>query len=76
MASIKVKFRSSIVSDKEGMLYYQIIYRRVIRQLNTNYRLFWEEWNEATGFPVVTIGERTAFLLTIKKEVPMFVYNL
>ena len=76
MASIKVKFRSSIVSGKEGILYYQIIYRRVIRQLNTNYRLFWEEWNEATGFPAVTTGKRAAFLLTIKKEVPMFVYNL
>ena len=35
MASIKVKFRSSIVSGKEGILYYQIIYRRVIRQLTT-----------------------------------------
>ena len=40
MASIKVKFRSSIVSGKEGILYYQIIYRRVIRQLTTIHYIY------------------------------------
>ena len=40
MVSIKVKFRTSIVSGKEGTLNYQIIHKRVIRQLNTNYHLF------------------------------------
>lgn len=68
MASIKVKYRPSVVTGKEGTLYYQIIHRRVIRQLNTNYHLFKKEWNEVTGFPVITTGERTAFLLTIKER--------
>ena len=33
MASIKVKFRPSTLSNKEGTVYYQITHRRTIRQL-------------------------------------------
>lgn len=68
MASIKLKFRPSIVSGKEGTIYYQIIHKRVIRQMNTDYRLFKEEWNEETGLPAITTGERADFLLAIKER--------
>lgn len=68
MASIKLKFRPSIVSGKEGTIYYQIIHKRVIRQMNTDYRLFKEEWNEKTGLPAITTGERADFLLAIKER--------
>lgn len=68
MASIKLKFRTSIVSGKEGTIYYQIIHKRVIRQMNTDYRLFKEEWNEETGLPAITTGERADFLLAIKER--------
>ena len=46
MASIKVKFRSSTNIDKEGVIYYQIIHNRVIRQQKTDYRIYAEKWNE------------------------------
>ena len=45
MASIKVKFRPSTTANKEGIIYYQIIQNRVIRQLKTDYRLFMCEWS-------------------------------
>lgn len=40
MASVKVKFRPSTVNGKEGTLYYQVIHNRVVRQINTEYKLF------------------------------------
>ncbi len=41
---LKVKFRPSTVSGREGTLYYQIIHNRVVRQINTEYKLFVSEW--------------------------------
>lgn len=35
MATIKIKFRTSSVKTKEGVLFYQIIHARVTRQINT-----------------------------------------
>lgn len=35
MASLKIKFRPSTLEGKEGILYYQIIHQRVIRQVTT-----------------------------------------
>ena len=46
MASIKVKFRPSTNENKEGIIYYQIIQNRVIRQLKTDYRLLTHEWSK------------------------------
>ncbi len=46
MATIKVKFRPSTVADKEGTIYYQVIHRRVIRQIKTDYHVRPDEWDE------------------------------
>lgn len=46
MASIKVKFRISTVPESEGTVYYQIIHKRVVRQITTDYHIFPSEWNE------------------------------
>lgn len=46
MASIKVKFRSSSASGSEGVIYYQVIHKRLVRQISTGYTLFPSEWNE------------------------------
>lgn len=43
MTSIKVKFRPSITTGREGTIYYQIIHKRVIRQLKTDYRIYADE---------------------------------
>ena len=45
MASVKVKFRPSTVNGREGTLYYQVIHNRVVRQINTEYKLFASEWD-------------------------------
>lgn len=49
MASIKVKYRPSTASGKEGSIYYQIIHGRIVRQIKTEYRLFDTEWNKGTS---------------------------
>lgn len=45
MASIKLKFRTSSVQEKEGRLYYQVIHNRVARQIHTEYRIYSSEWD-------------------------------
>ena len=49
MTSIKVKFRPSAAVGKEGTIYYQIIHKRVIRQLKTDYRIYEDEWDERSA---------------------------
>ena len=49
ITSIKVKFRPSTVDGKEGCIYYQIIHNRMVRQANTAYKIFTDEWDEQTG---------------------------
>lgn len=45
MATVKVKFRPSTSPDREGTLFYQVIHRRVARQIKTGYHLYPHEWN-------------------------------
>lgn len=44
MVSIKLKFRASLKEGKEGSLYYQVIYNRMVRQIATPYKIFATEW--------------------------------
>lgn len=67
MTSIKIKFRPSTVGGKEGGIYFQIIHNRVVRQLNTEYKVFAEEWN-AESESVVIKGSRSNFLLGIQER--------
>jgi hypothetical protein len=50
--SIRLKFRSSSVADREGTLYFRIIHDRVVRQLATGYKIFNDEWNGAKSMIV------------------------
>ena len=54
MATIKVKYRPSTVKGREGTLFFQIIHRRIARQINTGYRLFTHEWDSEQGRVDVT----------------------
>lgn len=54
MATIKVKYRPSTVKGREGTLFFQVIHRRIARQINTGYRLFTHEWDCAQGRVDVT----------------------
>lgn len=66
MASIKVIFRPSIVAGKEGVLCYQIIHRRVIRQLNTYCHILKEEWNEEKSCVITAANSKRAFLDSVR----------
>ena len=67
MTSVKVKFRPSTVEGKEGGLYFQIIHNRVVRQLNTDYKVFALEWN-AEEESIVANGNRANILYSIKER--------
>ena len=69
MASVKVKFRPSNKKNKEGIIYYQIIQSRVIRQLKTDYRLFSYEWNENENSINTANNSRLNYLQSIKERV-------
>lgn len=73
MASIKVKFRPSTIDGKEGTLYYQVIHNRVVRQINTDYKLFVSEWNNHSDTVILhednTEEERKNYLLSIAERI-------
>ena len=75
MTSIKVKFRPSTVDGKEGGLYFQIIHNRVVRQLNTDYKVFAEEWDPESESVVIN-GNRSDFLLGIQERLSWDVARL
>ena len=47
--SIKLKFRPSVKLDKEGTLYYQLIFNRRVKHLNTPYKIMLSEWDDKNG---------------------------
>ena len=67
MTSIKVKFRSSTVEGKEGSIYFQIIHNRVVRQFNTDYKIYETEWY-AEAESVMVTGNRSNILLGIRER--------
>ena len=67
MTSIKIKFRPSTVEGKEGCIYIQIIHNRVVRQLNTDYRIFASEWDEKLE-TVMANGDRVNIVNAIKER--------
>lgn len=46
MATVKLKFRPSIVAGRPGTIIYLITHRRTVRQITTEYRVFSDEWDE------------------------------
>lgn len=75
MTSIKIKFRPSCVEGKEGCIYFQIIHNRVVRQLNTGYRIFASEWDEDTE-TIIANGNRTYIVYAIKERLSWDVARL
>jgi len=69
MASVKVKFRVSSVAMREGTLYYQIIHDRIVRQINTGYKLYPTEWDAENSNVLLHDGaneNRQGYLLSLK----------
>ena len=75
MTSIKIKFRPSVVNGKEGSLYFQIIHNRVVRQLNTDYKVFVNEWDAQTE-SIAVCGIRSNLLLGIQERLSWDVIRL
>lgn len=67
MTSVKIKFRPSTVEGKEGGIYFQIIHNRVVRQLNTDYKVLAHEWDADAEYINVS-GERSNTLCGIKEH--------
>ena len=69
MASVKVKFRPSTQEGKEGTIYYQIIYKRVIRQIKTDDRILAEEWDEKSGAVIIATDSRSPILHSVRERI-------
>lgn len=74
MASVKLKFRPSSVIGREGSIYFQLIHGRVVRQINTNYRIFDTEWDKKTSSVNVLSGineDRKQYLCEVSEHINM-----
>jgi site-specific recombinase XerD len=70
MASIKVKYRPSMIADHEGAIYYQITHERKVRQLNTEYHVMPDEWDENRSMVTTKqSSERKSFILSIRERI-------
>ncbi|MFR9653590.1 MAG: site-specific integrase [Rikenellaceae bacterium] len=78
MASVKVKFRASKVAGREGMIYYQVINNRVIRQIATEYRIYSSEWDDEGERVSVSQSEteRVKLLTNINESIKLDLYRL
>lgn len=71
MASIRIKFRPSTVSGKNGSLFFQIIHLRQVRQLNSGLRICDSEWdieNASVIIPAGASAERLDYLCSVKES--------
>lgn len=70
VASIKLKYRPSSVVDKEGVIYYQIIHRRIPRQIITDYHIKCEEWNNKRSCIVAPFDcNRISYLSSLRERI-------
>lgn len=72
MASVRVKFRPSSVSGKEGNIYYQVIHNRVVCPIRTDYRIFESEWDDGAStlsYPTPVHAERRNYLQSVENHI-------
>lgn len=70
MATIKVKFRPSSISIKEGTVFYQVIHERMARQINAGYKLYAAEWERLFSGKVLSEDmERSLYLSNLKQQI-------
>ena len=70
MTSIKVKFRPSSVDEKTGSIYYQIIHKRIPRQIATEYRVNRDEWDDKRSTVVTSeTNDRKTLILSIRERI-------
>lgn len=71
MTKVKLKFRQSSVSGKEGTLYYRVNHKRVVRQIHTRFKIFLNEWDNNQNEIVIhnADNERSNYLLSIQENI-------
>ena len=70
MATIKLKFRASSVSETEGTLYYQVIHKRSVKWISTGHYIYPSEWNGLEDTLIIPCNEdRKAELLLMKSTI-------
>lgn len=72
MASVRVKFRPSSVSGKEGNIYYQVIHNRVVCPIRTDYRIFESEWDDGAStlsYPTPVHAERRNYMQSVENHI-------
>ncbi len=70
MASVKIKFRPSVIDGKEGTLFYQVIHDRVVRQTQAGFKIYPSEWNAKRKEIVLPSNVRNArydYLVLLQK---------
>ncbi len=68
MATVRIKYRPSIRTGKEGTVYYRITHKQTIRQITTPYRIFREEWDAQKSEVALACGGREQFLRTVREH--------
>lgn len=77
MTTIKIKFRPSSVHAKEGTLFYQVIHRRVSRQIKVGYKLFSDEWESlSSDNPSTRDEKRKTYLTDLKAQIEKDTHKL
>ena len=66
MTTVKIKLRPSISFDNKLTIYYQIIHKRVVRQIKTDYTIFKKEWDFEKSCVISSDNFRKAYLISIR----------
>lgn len=71
MATVRVKFRPSVIDEREGTLFYQVIHRRVARQISSGCKLLSCEWDSAGGClsAAAATGPRAQYIRRLQSRV-------
>lgn len=71
MSSIRLKFRASAITNKEGTLYFQVIHLRSVCKISSNFHIYPHEWNPGTESIIIksTCPKRLEYLKTISIEI-------
>ncbi|MCM1108927.1 MAG: site-specific integrase [Clostridium sp.] len=78
MATIKVKFRPSVIPSGEGTVFFQVIHRRIVRQFNSGCRLHAAEWDGTSGCVVNSSADvvRATYLQAVQARISEVINRL
>ena len=74
MATVKIKFRPSMLDGGQGTIFYQVIHNRTVRRQNTDYRLYVYEWdNHLSKVVILKSNEaRKHYLSEISNKIKIY----